>query len=100
NRPASREVVKGHRLRSQHPRVSERVRANQQAKLNSRRDLRPGRKSGPSFEDRLMWVAEDRVQVVPGPQVLVAELLHPLRRRLEELPICALRPKQDAQTQV
>ena len=79
NRPAPAEVIKGHRSFGHYPRVPERVRTNQETELDARRDFRPRRKGGPPFEDRLMWIAEDRVQVIPGPEVLVAELLHAFR---------------------
>ena len=57
-------------------------------------------RSDPALEDRLVRVAEDGVQVVPGPQVVVAELVDALGR-IEHLgPGGALAPEQDSELQI
>ena len=100
DRPPAAEVVdRRDRLRHQ-PGVAERVRADQQAEAGVRRDLRPRRQRRVALEDRLQRVAEDRVQVVPGPQRFVAELVDADGRALEGWPVGRLAPEQDAETDV
>ena len=79
DRPAAADVVDGrHRLHRQ-PRVAERVGADEQAEPDPLGRLGGGGERRVALEDRLVGIAEDREQVVPGPQVVVAERLGPAR---------------------
>ena len=51
-----------------------------------------------ALEDRLVRVAEDRQEVVPGPDVVVAEPLGALGRREERRPVAGLAPQVDAES--
>ena len=61
---------------------------------------RPGGQQRPALEDGLHRVAEDGVEVVPGPDVVVAEPLDLARGGELFLHRRALRPGQDAQLEV
>ena len=74
--------------------IAEGVGADQQAKPHALGDLGPGGQAHPSLEDRLQRVAEDRVQVVPGPEMVVAELVDPARGVLVRRPVGGLVPEQ------
>ncbi len=97
--PVAQVVQRGGQLGRQ-PRVAERVGADQQAKPHALGGLGPRGEAHPSLEDRLQWVAEDRVQVVPRPQVVVAELVHPSRGVLVRRPVGGLVPQQHAEPHI
>ena len=95
DRPAAADVVERRGGLGHDARVAERVGADEQAEPRALGGHRPRRERRPALEDRLVRVAEDRVQVVPGPEVVVAESIDALRR-LELLgPGRALAPEQD-----
>ncbi len=75
DRPATADVVDGDdRLRDEAG-VPEGVGADEQTQPDPGRRLRQGGHRGVTLVDRLFAVAEDRQEMVPGPEVLVAELL-------------------------
>src|SRR5665811_1348304 len=53
-----------------------------------------------SLEDGLIRVPEDRVQVVPRPEVVVAQGVHPSRGGLEVTPAGGLAPEKHAESRV
>ena len=63
------------------PGIAERVRADEQAEPDPLGRLGQRRERGVALEDRLVRVAEDRQDVVPGPEVVEAELSRPAGRR-------------------
>src|SRR5439155_4350267 len=86
--------VRGHLCHE--ARVAEGVRADHQSQTNLAGHHRPCREGGVPFPDRRVRVAEDGVQVIPGPEVLVAELVDSSRGGLERPPIGGLAPQEDA----
>ena len=58
-------------------RIPERVRPDEQPEPDALRRLGEGGKRRIALEDRLVRVAEDRVQVIPRPERVVPELLGP-----------------------
>jgi hypothetical protein len=79
-------------------RVAEGVGADEQPEPDSRCRLRERGQRRVALEDRLVRVAEDRVHVVPGPQVVVSELLRALPGGEERRPVARLAPQVDAQS--
>src|SRR4051794_733663 len=82
------------------PGVPERVRADHQPEPGPLRRHGPRGKRRVALEDRLVRGAEDRVDVVPGPQVLVAQRVDALRAVEELRPRTSLAPEQDSELQV
>ena len=95
--PPVTDVVEGGERLGDQGRVPERVRADQQPEARPAGDLRPGGERRVPLEDRLERVAEDRVQVVPRPEVVVAEVVHAPRACLELAPGRRLAPQQHAE---
>ena len=75
-------------------RVSERVRPDHQAERDPRRDPGPARQDHVALEDRPAPVALDRVEVVPGPQRVIAELVGALADAQERWPVRPLAPRK------
>ncbi len=54
----------------------------------------------PALEDRLVGVAEDRVHMVPGPDVVVAQVVDLLRGGQVRRPVGGLVPEENTQLQI
>ena len=78
DRPAAADVVEGRRGLGHDPWVAERVGADEQPEAGPLGLRRPRGERRPALEDRLVGVAEDRVEVVPRPEVVVAEAIDQL----------------------
>ena len=100
DRPALADVVeRGGRLRGQAG-VAEGVGADEQAQAGLLGRHRPGGEARPAFDDGLIWVAEDGVEVVPRPEMVVAKAINALGG-IEHLgPGGGLAPQQDAGLEV
>ena len=98
--PTLADVVERRRRLRHETGIAERVRADEQTELRLRGLAGPRRQQRPAFEDGLVRVAEDRVEVVPCPEVRVAEAVHALRRIQHLGPAGALAPEQDAGLEV
>src|SRR4029078_3520373 len=70
--PTARVIDRRDRLRDD-ARVAERVRADQQAEPRPLRLAGTGAEQRVALKEALIRVAEDRVEVIPGPEMLVAE---------------------------
>ena len=79
DRPAVADVVERRGGLGDETWVPERVGADEQAEAGRLRLAGLGVEQRPALEDRLIWVAEDRIQVIPGPQVRIAQAIDPLR---------------------
>ena len=100
DRPAVADVVERRGGLRDEPRVPERVGADEQAEAGLLGLAGIGVEQRPTLEDRLVRVAEDRIQVIPGPQVRVAQAIDPLRG-IEELgPGRRLLPEQDPELHI
>ena len=100
DRPAVADVIERRGGLGDEPGVAERVGADQQAEPGLLGLARPGVEQRPALEDRLVRVAEDRVEVVPRPEVGVAEPVDPLGG-LEHLgPGRGLAPEQDPELDI
>ena len=75
DRPAAADVVDRRHALDREPRVAERVRPDEQPEADPLGRLGDGGERRVALEDRLVGVAEDRLEVVPGPDVVVAETL-------------------------
>src|SRR3954470_9812482 len=95
-----RDVVQRRRELGDEARIAKRIGTDEEPEPDPCRRLRPRSERHPAFEDVLLGLAEDRVQVVPRPQVLVAELVNATGRALEAWPISALAPQKDANFEV
>ena len=96
DRPAVADVVERRGHLGHEPGIAEGVGTDQQPQPDARCDLRPRGQRHPALEDRLLRLAEDRVQVVPRPEVVVAELVDALGGALERRPVGRHVPEQDA----
>ena len=81
-------------------RVAERVGADEQAEPRPLGGRAQAASSRPALEDRLVRVAEDRVEVVPRPEVVVAEAVDPPGPPRASRPGRALAPEQDPELDV
>ncbi len=100
DRPPSRRVIEsGHDL-CHEGRVAERVRPDHEADLYPLGGHRPGRDRGPALEDGLVRVPEDRLDVIPRPEVLVAQTVDRLCRVEQLIPGGSLAPEVDADLEV
>ena len=100
DRPAATDVVDGRDRLRREPRVAERVRPDEQPEPDPLRRLGQGGQRGIALEDRLVRLAEDREDVIPRPEGVVAELVGPLAGRQERRPVGRLAPQIDAQLQI
>ena len=98
--PAIADVVERGRELGGQARVPERVGADQQPELHPLGGHRPCRQQRPALEDGLVRVTEDGVEVVPGPEAVVAQALDLTGAGELLLHRRALRPEQGAQLQV
>src|SRR4029079_15852805 len=100
NRPAAADVIdRRQRLHCQ-ARVPERVRPDEQTQPDSRRRLGEGRERRVALDDRLVRVAEDRVDVVPCPERVEAQLLGAGAGGEERGPVAGLAPEVDSELDV
>ena len=76
--------------------VAERVRPDHQADRRSRGHARPAGQDQVALEDRAAPIALDGIEVVPGPQRVIAQLVGSLPDTLERGPIGLLAPGQHA----
>ncbi len=95
DRPPAADVVDRDRRLHGQARVAERVRPDEQPEGDSLGGLGQRSESGVALVDRLVRVAEDRVDVVPGPQVVVAERLGAAAGLKERRPVAGLAPEVD-----
>ena len=100
DRAAAADVVDRRERLHREAGVAERVRADEQPEPDPLGRLGGRRERGVALEDRLVLVAEDREQVVPGPQVVEPELLGPAGGGEELGPGRGLAPQVQAQAQV
>ena len=100
DRPAVADVVERGGGLGDEPRIAERVGADEQAEPGPLGLARPGVEQRPALEDRLVRVAEDRVQVVPRPEVGVAETIDPFGGIEHLRPGRGLAPEQDPELEV
>ena len=93
--PVAGVIERCHGLRNEAG-IPERVRADEEPEPDLLGLAGPSVEQRPALEDGLVRITEDRVQVVPGPQVGVAETIDSLRR-IEHLGVGrGLAPEQDA----
>ena len=76
--------------------LPERVGADHQADPDLGRRLRPGRDRQPALVVRAVRVADDRIQVIPRPERVVAEVVGPDARREQARPFRVLVPAERA----
>ena len=81
-------------------RLAERVRADHQADPDVLGGLRPGRQRQPALEDRTLGGPDDRVEVVPRPERVVAEAVGALAGLEQARPVGVLVPAQRAKSDV
>ena len=98
DRPAAADVVDRRDGLGREPRIPEGVRPDEQPEADPLGGLGERRERGVALEDRLVRVAEDRVEVVPRPERVVAELVGPAAGRQERRPVARLAPEVDAQS--
>ena len=82
------------------PRVAERVRADEQSEADPLGLARPRGQQRVALEEVLVGIAEDRVQVVPRPEMVVPELVDPLRHVEQLGPRGGLAERQDSVARV
>ena len=73
DRASAGDVVEGRRHLRGERRLAERVRPDHQSDPDPLRGLGPGGQRQPALEDRTVGAADDRVEVVPRPERVVAE---------------------------
>ena len=83
DRPAIADVIERRDQLGHLCRIAERIGADEQPELRPTGDLGPRAERQPALEDRLLRLAKDRVQMVPRPEMLVAQLIDLARRALE-----------------
>src|SRR5439155_8817609 len=93
--PAVADVVESRGHLRHEPGIAERVGTDEQAEARLLRGHRPRGEGRPPFDDRLIRVAEDRVDVVPGPEVVIAEAVDALRGVQQLGPRRGLAPQED-----
>ena len=96
DRAPAADMVDRHERFRREPGVAERVGADEQAEPDALGRLGPGRQGGVALEDRLERVTEDRVEVVPRPDVVEAQPLGALRGPEERRPVAGLAPERDS----
>jgi len=100
DRPSAADVVdRGEALHCESG-VPKGVRADEQAEPDPLGRLGHSRERRVTLEDLLVRVAEDRQEVVPGPDMVVPETFRPLRGSEETRPVAGLAPQRDSQSQV
>ena len=96
DRPPVAHVVERRRQLHRQRRVPEGVGADHQPERRARRHGGPAGEDQVALEDRAAPVALDRIQVIPRPERVVAELVGALADALERGPVDPLTPGQHA----
>jgi hypothetical protein len=100
DRPPATDVVNRRDRLGYESRVAERVGADEQSERDAFGRLRDGSECRVTLEDRLVGVAEDGEEVIPGPERVEPERLGALRGGQERGPVAGLAPQVGTQFDV
>ncbi len=100
DRATAADVVDRRHAFHRQTRIAEGVRPDEEAESNALGRLGDGGEGRVALEDRLLGVAEDRLEMVPGPDVVIAESLGRPGSAEEPGPVAGLAPQGDPKLEV